>query len=539
MKEILSALFQHQRNFDRTTAWAGSIHTRSVLDCENKPYYWLVVSAQDRAAVPLSSRLDIFIKVNDVNDNIPLTKLPYYKSTVLEDSPANVSVLAIEAFDGDHTSNAERLRFKISAGDPQGHFQIDEQSGLITTTERRLDRESQDKYLLDVTVMDDGVPALSSVTQVLVHVGDVNDHDPRYTQVQYRFKILEQDELTEQADLAQVVASDADAGANSELAYSIVKGASFRFAIDQQSGMIRSRSALVADELHELHVKVSDLGEAPRHSTCVVMLQVAARPTTAGNRPPKVKAVDVSEVLETDKVGHVVAMISAIDLDLHTVYFRIGSGNEKKLFALKKPDEGAVIIARPIVQSDVGTYTLGIEATDGLSKTFVEFNVTVMDDNNQYPEFIEERYSVEVSEMVKPGTDILKIKAVDKDVNDQLFYAIHNAAAVNSMKRFHLAASTGVLQVVQSLDHEEAREHVITALAKDSGLPGKRAYVRIHVHVADHNDHAPEFLQSSFEGKVFESAAVGTSVVQCTAVDTDRGENARISYSIVSGECLL
>lgn len=52
----------------------------------------------------------------------------------------------------------------------------------------------------------------------------------------------------------------------------------------------------------------------------------------------------------------------------------------------------------------------------------------------------------------------------------------------------------------------------------------------------DHNDHAPEFLESSFEGKVFESAAVGTSVVQCTAIDKDRGDNARISYTIVSGK---
>lgn len=455
--------------FAVASSFAGVIRTKSVLDCENKPYYWLVVSAQDRAAVPLSSRLDVFIKINDVNDNIPLTKLPYYKGTVLEDSASDVSVLSIEAFDGDHSANAEKISFKITAGDPQGYFSIDEHTGLITTTNRKLDREIQDKYLLDVTVTDNAEPPLSSVTQVLIHVGDINDHDPKYTQVQYRFKILEQEELREQADLAQVVASDPDTGANSELAYSIIKGAGFRFSIDQQTGMIRSRSALLADEIYELHVKVSDLGEVPRHSTCVVMLQVAPRPVAANNKPPKVKTVDVSEVLETDKVGHVVAMISAMDFDLHTVYFRISSGNEKKLFALKKPDEGAVIIARPIVQSDVGTHTLGVEATDGLSKTYIEFNVTVMDDNNQYPEFIEEKYSVEVSEMVKPGTDILKIKAIDKDVNDQLFYAIHNAAAVASMKKFHLAASTGILQVAQPLDHEETREHVITALAKDSG----------------------------------------------------------------------
>ena len=47
---------------------------------------------------------------------------------------------------------------------------------------------------------------------------------------------------------------------------------------------------------------------------------------------------------------------------------------------------------------------------------------------------------------------------------------------------------------------------------------------------------SPEFLSSSFEGRVFETAAVGTSIVQVQAIDRDHDKNAEIKYSILSGK---
>lgn len=38
-----------------------------------------------------------------------------------------------------------------------------------------------------------------------------------------------------------------------------------------------------------------------------------------------------------------------------------------------------------------------------------------------------------------------------------------------------------------------------------------------------------------FEGQVFETSATGTSVLQVIAVDRDKGKNAQLSYSILSG----
>ena len=74
-------------------------------------------------------------------------------------------------------------------------------------------------------------------------------------------------------------------------------------------------------------------------------------------------------------------------------------------------------------------------------------------------------------------------------------------------------------------------------MVRDSGtrLP-KRGFARVIVNVIDHNDHAPEFLSAEYEGHVFSTAAAGTSVLQVQALDRDKGINAEVTYSILSGK---
>ena len=87
-------------------------------------------------------------------------------------------------------------------------------------------------------------------------------------------------------------------------------------------------------------------------------------------------------------------------------------------------------------------------------------------------------------------------------------------------------------------DRETIEEHILIVMVKDQGTPSERNYARVVVTVHDHNDHAPEFTSPILQGKVFETSPVGTAVVQVYAIDRDRGQNAKISYSITSGKCL-
>lgn len=75
----------------------------------------------------LSTRVQVYVEVLDENDNTPLTELPVYYPSVLENSPASVSVLQIRAFDRDVSS--QQFVFTISSGNPEGYFLINSTTG--------------------------------------------------------------------------------------------------------------------------------------------------------------------------------------------------------------------------------------------------------------------------------------------------------------------------------------------------------------------------------------------------------------------------
>lgn len=67
----------------------GIIRTATQLDRETVSSYWLTVYAQDHGTVPMSSSVEVYISVSDVNDNPPETDQPVYYVSVPENSAAN------------------------------------------------------------------------------------------------------------------------------------------------------------------------------------------------------------------------------------------------------------------------------------------------------------------------------------------------------------------------------------------------------------------------------------------------------------------
>lgn len=98
-----------------------------------------------------------------------------------------------------------------------------------------------------------------------------------------------------------------------------------------------------------------------------------------------------------------------------------------------------------------------------------------------------------------------------------------------------MKCSLGVIVVDRPLDREDLSRHLLTVQARDQGFLSKRSFARVEITLTDHNDHVPQFLSEVTRGQVYESAAVGTSVVQVMAVDSDKGLNAELTYSILSG----
>lgn len=125
----------HIENFSPPVIFSfpGLIRTKELLDHETTPHYWLTVYAMDRGVVPLSAFVEIYIEVQDVNDNAPQTSEPVYYPSVMENSPKDVSIIQIEAIDPDAKAS-DKLTYKITSGNPQGFFTINSKTGKMAFT---------------------------------------------------------------------------------------------------------------------------------------------------------------------------------------------------------------------------------------------------------------------------------------------------------------------------------------------------------------------------------------------------------------------
>ncbi|XP_021704618.1 fat-like cadherin-related tumor suppressor homolog isoform X2 [Aedes aegypti] len=564
----------------------GVIRTLASLDLESKPNYWLTVCAQDQAVVPLHSCVQVFIQVQNENDNVPLTEEAVYYPSVPESSPNGVKVLQLIAEDRD-IDPLQQISYRITSGNPEGFFAINGTSGLITTTARKLDRENQSEHILEVLVMDNGAPQLSSTTRVVVQVEDVNDHSPEFDQKLYKVQIpanakpdqsLFQNDYASgydhpEAELAEaegdfglmqsdpdagldeatwenypekdfrglqvvlrVLATDQDIGENGRVTYSIKsgRGKAKKFRIDPDTGIIYAAKTFEVDTEYDLMVKAEDNGVPKKSQQARVSIAVVEVPGKSEN-PPVLKTIDQHvEVTESDTPGFLVALIQAIDYDGEQLWYDIIGGDDRNEFYIGR-DNGNVLLAKYLDWETQKEYNLTISISDGVHVVYTQLYVSVIDINDHRPEFTESLYRVDISESIEEGTEVLQLHATDADEDKKLFYSLHAARDPVSLKLFRVDSVSGSIIMAQKLDREALAEHVLIVIVKDQGTPAKRNYAKVIITVHDHNDHTPEFTSKIVQGRVYETATVGTKVVQVYAIDRDIGDNAKITYSIVSG----
>lgn len=127
------------------------------------------------------------------------------------------------------TGNNARLSYRLQGSTA---FRISPNTGWIYLAQA-LDRESSDRHALTVLATDNGSPAATASTSVLVTVLDDNDNDPRFEKEFYGFELLEN--LPSGTLVGSVSASDPDLGKNALLRYAVVQ-ANSSFTVDPDTG---------------------------------------------------------------------------------------------------------------------------------------------------------------------------------------------------------------------------------------------------------------------------------------------------------------
>uniref|UniRef100_A0A8C2GUC5 FAT atypical cadherin 3a n=1 Tax=Cyprinus carpio TaxID=7962 RepID=A0A8C2GUC5_CYPCA len=457
----------------------GVIYTTDLLDRETQDSYWLTVYATDLGVVPQSTALQVYIQVEDVNDNAPLTSEPMYHATIPENSPKDQSVIQIQAQDPDATATEPRLSFRISSGNPQNFFSINPRTGLITTTSRKLDREQQAEHVLEVTVSDGGLSPRHTTVWVVIQVLDVNDNKPTFPEKVYQVRLPERTRKQRGAPIYRVFAYDQDLGANAELSYSIVDGnEDGKFVIDAKTGVVSSpKKQFTAGTYDILTVKAVDNGRPQRWATARLHIEWIRRP------PPSPVPLAFDEqlynftVMETDKVADIVGVVSAQQQGSASLWFDITGGDVDSMFDVEK-GVGTIVIAKPLDAEQRSFYNLTVEVTDGTNIAYTQPN----------------------SNSVSCG-------------------------------KFRIRPTSGAIETVGvPLDREEKEEYglLVQAGREEDRLRVARALVR--VQVTDVNDNSPVFVGLPYYAAVQVEAEPGTAIFQVTAVDRDKGQNGEVNY---------
>lgn len=165
-------------------------------------------------------------------------------------------------------------------------------------------------------------------------------------------------------------------------------------------------------------------------------------------------------------------------------------------------------------------------------------DITVLDANDNNPEFDNATYEVRLLENVAVGTVIVRMRARDKDLglNGAIIYEFSRHTSYEYGHLFGIKSDSGKIYLKDKLDYETSSVHLLSVIANDRGPDSLPAHASVIVRVDDVNDNAPQIslrtLTADGQAEVMENSPVGTFVAYVSVTDRDQGENGKVSCSI-------
>uniref|UniRef100_A0A8B9N463 Cadherin domain-containing protein n=1 Tax=Accipiter nisus TaxID=211598 RepID=A0A8B9N463_9AVES len=340
-------------------------------------------------------------------------------------------------------------------------------------------------------------------------------------------------------------AQDPDEGEAGRLEYSMEalfdERSNDYFSINAETGSVVTARSLDREtkDTHVLKVTASDHG-SPRRRSATTYLTVTVSDTN--DHEPVFEQPEYREsIRENLEVGYEVLTIRATDGDApanaNMLYRLLEPGAGDGVFEID-PRSGVVRTRAPVDREEVSEYHLVVEANDqgkdpGPRSATAMVHITVEDENDNYPQFSEKRYLVQVPEDAPVNSQILQVQATDRDrgSNAQVHYSIVSG---NLKGQFYIHSFSGAIDLINPLDYETIREYTLRIKAQDGGRPPLiNSSGMVSVQVVDVNDNAPIFVSTPFQATVLENVPLGYSVLHVQAVDADSGENARLEYKLI------
>ncbi|XP_058506391.1 protocadherin alpha-2-like isoform X4 [Solea solea] len=300
----------------------GDIIVKGSLDYEETPAYEVRVQAMDQGTSSRTGYAKLLIEVIDVNDNAPEISVTSLMTPVKEDAELGTIVAFITVTDKDGGNNGV-TNCKVEGYVPF-KLKSNYKNDYSLVVDGPLDRENNFLYNVTITATDEGSPPLSSNRVITVHVSDVNDNAPRFTQSVINIYVKENSPTG--STIYTINAFDPDLDDNAKITYTLINTSpktipiSSVVNINSETGDIIGLQSFNFEELKTFQFKVqaTDSGVPPLSSNVTVNVFVLDE----NDNSPVVLApysehgsVNSESIPYNVEAGHIVAKIRAVDAD--------------------------------------------------------------------------------------------------------------------------------------------------------------------------------------------------------------------------------
>jgi len=321
---------------------------------------------------------------------------------------------------------------------------------------------------------------------VEIYVMGAADRPPVFDQELYRFNIVED---SPPGTTVASVTAHSDVSIN----YNIVaeqNGRMSSFAIDH-NGVVTTVEQLdrEAAEIYELTLRAETWASPPLVTHARFIVHV----TDVNDNAPQFETDQYQAVIaENGVAGAQVLQVIARDRDTGAngeFTYQLGiEPLQARIFTID-PRTGWISTTASLDRESITEFRFHVTAIDhgtpSLSSA-AQIVITVGDENDNAPQFVQGTYSGAVNEDALPGTIILVVAASDADVspNNAISY---NVAGGDPLGQFGVRRS-GELYVNKMLDREDRSHYELMVVATDGAFVSTAA---VSVGILDANDNAP------------------------------------------------
>lgn len=490
----------------RVNADTGDVFAFERLDREKKVEYFLTALIVDKETnVNLEQPSNFTVKVHDVNDNWPVFEHQVFNASVPEMSAMGTSVIRVTAVDADDPTVAGHASVMYQIVNGNEYFAIDN-SGLIFTKDKNLDRETTAEYKVVVEARDaQGLRGESGTTTVLITLEDINDNFPIFTQSSYTFTVPE--DIRVGNPLGFLSVEDPDEPQNRMTKYSIMQGEyrdTFTIETDpnRNEGIIKPTKPLDYELIQQytFYIEATD-----------PTIRLGYLSSTAGKNKAKItiNVLDVDEPpvfqrrfyhfqLPENQKKPLIGTVVAKDPDKaqRNIGYSIRKTSDRgQFFRITK--QGDIYNEKELDRETHAWHNLTVEANELDSRgnpvgkeSIVQVHIEVLDENDNPPEFAEP-YEPKVCENAAQGKLVVRVSATDKDVtppNTKFKFALKTEDSNFTLINNHDNTANITVKYGQ-FDREHTKFHYLPVLISDNGVPSLTGTGTLTVAVCKCNEH--------------------------------------------------